>query len=109
MARHRDRADEIERLIADGTIQPRDGKHLRLPLLGLAELASTDGEANRVFYLCGHLFDVVLAAFTKEPDGTLSLSEIAVLAEMPEHQVAVAFGYLLDAPIWDSWINRPFD
>lgn len=103
LARHPDNVKEIENLIASGEIQYRDGKHLRLPLLGLNELARVMHEAESVRYLCAHLFDALRSAFIDRPDAQVSQSEIATLADMPEQKVAHALGYLLDAPIFDSW------
>jgi len=103
LARHPNDVEEVERLIAAGDIQYRDGKYLRLPLLGLIELATVMPEAESVRYLCSHLFQVLRVAFIDAPDCTLSAMEIAKLADMPEKRVAGALEFLLDAPIFESW------
>jgi hypothetical protein len=107
LAKHPNDIEEVERLIAAGEIQYRDDKNLRLPLLGLIELAHVMPEVESVRYLCSHLFDVLRTAFIDHPDGKLSVPEIAVLADMPDRRVAVAFGFLLDAPIFESWSTSP--
>jgi hypothetical protein len=103
LARNPNDVEEVERLIAAGDIQYRDGKYLRLPLLGLIELATVMPEAESVRYLCSHLFQVLRAAFIDDPDSTLSVMEIAKLADMPEKRVAAALEFLLDAPVFESW------
>lgn len=103
MAQHANDFDEIDELISAGQIQFRDGQNLRLPLLGLVELAHVVPDAESVRHLCAHLFDVLRSVFTQHPDAKLSVSEIAQRAEMPEGQVATAFAYLLDTPILQSW------
>lgn len=104
LARNHTHATEIEQLISEGLIGVREGKYLYLPLLGLDELATSVLEAERVRYLCGHLFDVVRSRFIQAPEEKLSEAELVSLAEMPEDRVGVALRYLLDAPmIWEGW------
>lgn len=103
VARNHAHITEIDALIAAGAIEVRGSGFLRLPLVGLAELADTSPEAGSVFFLCDRLFDVVRNAFIGNPDEKLSDSSIAELADMPEGKVTVAIGYLLDAPIWEGW------
>jgi hypothetical protein len=107
LVNHADAVNEIERLIEAGTIQCRDGQHLRLPLLELAALAGTVPEAEQVVYLCGRVFEVLRAAYIADTDKYWTVPEIATRAEMPQARVAVAFGYLLDVPIWESWQMDP--
>lgn len=107
LATHSNDVEEVERLIMAGEIQYRDDKYLKLPLLGLIELATTMPEAESVRYLCSHLFGVLRTEFIDDPDGKLSVSKLAALADMPEKQVAAAFEFLRDAPVFESWSSSP--
>src|SRR5690349_16419999 len=98
LAKHHAEVAPVERLITAGVIQSRDGQFLRLPLLGLVDLARKYQKADSVLYLCDHLFKTLRKAFIQDPETKLAVREIAVMAEMPERQVARAFGYMLDAP-----------
>ncbi len=103
LAKHPDDVHAIDELTASGEIQCRDGEHLRLPLLGLVELADVLPAAESVRYLCAHLFDVLRVEFIEHPDAQVSQSDVAALADMPERKVAQALEYLMDAPIFDGW------
>jgi|GEM_PF-2526116 len=107
LAKHPNDIEEVERLVEVGQIKYRDGKYLRLPLLGLIELASVLPDAESMRYLCSHLFDVLRASFIENPDEKFSVREIAILADMPNKRVEIAFGFLLDAPIFESLSTYP--
>ena len=88
----------IDSLVSFGYIENRDGKYsLRLTIL--PELADTTRQVGSLFHLCEHLFEVLRRAYLKNPGANISMNELAILADLPKHQIYAGIPYLAEASV----------
>jgi diguanylate cyclase (GGDEF)-like protein len=85
--------DDLDELERQGVLIRKDNKY-SLSLVALADLRSRSPEADRIFHLCDHVFNVVRRLYKGSAGQWIPIDKLVEAADVPENQVQRALNYL---------------
>ena len=101
-ASHEDDLADLDLLEQQLYIERKDNRYFP-KIAALADLAKTSGPAERILYLCQHLYKSVRSSYKENPGTQILVQDLATAADLPISDVRKGLRYLIQTPIWSGW------
>lgn len=101
-AQHAEHLDDLDRMAQTGWIERQDKVYF-VPLVAVAELATTNAQADSIVYLCRHIFDCLRKLYVADPEKQYLIRDLAEIVDMPLGQVRRALPFLRQGSLFSGY------
>src|SRR5438876_176577 len=103
--RHEENIVELDKLRSLQLLERNEKNKFVVPMRAVVEMRGRHPQADALLSLCERLFIELKAAFKREPERNILVSDLIRETGLPSGKARYALHYLLQSPIWGNRSN----